>query len=884
MSKINKINMRQILNNVEIILKNNDIIYFCDDMNVIKEFLEMFSKGAESLKDLKQFLIDNEEHIDKEKLILLTVKNYKDHLKQLDEQIEKLSNQFSRDSSKETLAELVKLQHQSKRRKVNLDKAIRLGQGVETVVSVYYYDEKEKLYKIEVIDSSEVIQGKKVSNTKALKRFDEIDSYFKEEKYDEQLGMEYVLQSLYLTDLYNIFVTEQFGVDVRTLILENEILKNGKKTKQELDHLRTFETYEEYAELLENIDFRDMLPEIKGVLREYAQYIDFDKLLLISAYRFNDGLEKEDIAKEDSIGAKDILRGILNNIKDKNAQIPCELQIKKDNEYVQEQIIYSTKDIKKCISQFTSSEYLTSKEIQEYRERINNGEINLSNIPNRYIDKLFSVEELEDISTLSVENLICVFQIHRWNESKLIDLYQDGQIPIDYIKHIKHIIDLSASINFKTLNTYYTQTKQKPEDEDIKIKYEKYLKIYKEIIINEKDEEEIEQNSKVTIEKIVENFDREEFEAAIKNYYKEGIITVDSILEWSDKKLITDMFYEGLITLENMHQLVEENKIPVEYLNDIYGNLINNSDMEYNERLKLLKNGYAKEQDILDLYKRNLLFEKDLRQLAEDGIIREKEMQKLIESRTMEELERNSSIRLTGLNSLTKKNSDVYSYGSYITGTENNMQSTGKLIIDPNERERFIKLLKAYKADTDLMPDSPFYNYEFYVIPDETKKIGLNSVVIAERYYEDKDTESRFATNNATYFFKYKDLMVLSNLRKSEMTKERQNIVFTANHVIANEKRQGRWATDVIASLVKTMLSCDLKEYTKENQKIIILQKLKDVYEPKEIMEILNLAEKIDRGEYICEIEEEAKNISKRKNRSSNKRKNPRAWHEDEGR
>jgi len=142
------------------------------------------------------------------------------------------------------------------------------------------------------------------------------------------------------------------------------------------------------------------------------------------------------------------------------------------------------------------------------------------------------------------------------------------------------------------------------------------------------------------------------------------------------------------------------------------------------------------------------------------------------------------------------------------------------------------------------------------VIPDESGTIGLNSVVIAERYYEDKDTELRFATNNATYFFKYKDLMVLGNLRKSEMTKERENIVFTANHVIANEKREGRWATSVIACVAKTMLSSDLREYSKANQRRIIQQKLSEIYTTQELITILSMASDIDLGEYICEIEE----------------------------
>lgn len=313
-----------------------------------------------------------------------------------------------------------------------------------------------------------------------------------------------------------------------------------------------------------------------------------------------------------------------------------------------------------------------------------------------------------------------------------------------------------------------------------------------------------------------------------------------------------------------MKQLVKEQKLQFNYLSTIYTNLAKNHEMEYNERLKLIRAGFIKEEDIFDLYKRNLIFEEDLKNLAEDRIVRKREMQRIVNSRTMEELERNSSIRLTGLNTLSKKNNDIYSYGGCVGVGEGKTKSTGKFIIDPNAREKFIRLLKAYRANTDLNEESPFYNYEFYVIPDESGTIGLNSVVIAERYYEDKDTESKFATANATYFFKYKDLMVLSNLRKSEMTKERENIVFTANHVIANEKREGHWAKSVISCIVKTMLSSDLKEYNKRNQRIIIMKKLEDIYGMQELNDILEMATDIDFGEYIGEVEAPVERVSKK--------------------
>lgn len=49
-------------------------------------------------------------------------------------------------------------------------------------------------------------------------------------------------------------------------------------------------------------------------------------------------------------------------------------------------------------------------------------------------------------------------------------------------------------------------------------------------------------------------------------------------------------------------------------------------------------------------------------------------------------------------------------------------------------------MLKAGKPNkVEISETSPFYNYEFYIIPDESGKVNLNSVIIAERIYEEKE-------------------------------------------------------------------------------------------------------------------------------------------------
>lgn len=908
MSRVSKMSLNDILESIDLIMRENDIVYFCDNMDVVREFIQKYGGKPNKVREVKEFFIKNEKYIDKEKLVLLVVKNYKDNLVMIEQRKEELTKQFSIGKSSEVFSELSELQLQQHAQNDRLQTAMRIGKGMETFLTFYYYDEKEKKYKIEVADSRELIDGKKINGSKNLRRFDEIDLSFKNGNKEEALGMEFIIQSMLLTDLYRVFPSEHFGNDIRTMILENEVLKKGSKTREQLQELKTLENYEEYTTLLDNVCFEGMLPDIKETLREYAQYIDLDKLLLISAYRFNEGLENGYISPKMTLSAKEILKGILQNIKNPNGQISCELQRKRDNSYEMELIEYSTKDIKRCLTQFTKTGYVTTEEIEENRRKVHSQEINLSQVDSEYIDIIFSLEELEKLSTLSEENLLYVSQRNEWDTKKIlnaiknmgicrietltvfleaekisssdvVELYESDIISVEDVKSLRDIVDLSVSINFDKLNEYYKELKNNREDEKLLNKFNKYLNLYKKVLLSDKSAEELQESSNIAIEEIVEEFEGEEYNEAIKKYYKAGIITLYSIADWSNENLITILLDEGLISLEDIEDLVRKQKLPFDYISNVHANLIKNDTMEYDERLRLIRKGFVKEDDIISLYIENLIFENDLRELAKEGFVREDEIQKVIDSRTMEELEKNSSIRLTGLNSLTKRNNEIYSTGSYTSEISDRRDKGSKLIIDPNERADFIHLLKAYRAETDLEEDSPFYNYEFYVIPDESGSIGLNSVVIAERYYEDKDTESRFATNNATYFFKYKDLMVLSNLRKSEMTKERKNIVFTANHVIANDKRDGYWARSVIEAVAKTMLSSDLKEYSKENQRKIVLHKLKEVYNPQELISILNMASEIDSGEYICEIEEPLSRTQRKKKVSENKQ----PTHNDDG-
>lgn len=879
MNRVSKMTLAEVLEQTDLIIRKNDIVYFCNDFEVINEFMQRFHHKSKKREEAREFLIEHSDSIDKEKLILLIAKNYQDNLEMMKKKINELRLLTRKEQAEDHIQELAKLCRNYEIQKRSLEQVLKMGKGMEQYVTFYYYDEKEGRNIVEVVDSREIIDGKRVSKAKNLRKFDEIDLYFKNGDHEKSLGMEYILQGILLTDLYRVFPNESFGNNIRTMILENGIIRRKIKTVAEIQALKSLETYEEYTQLIDSINFEGLLTDVKGTLREYCTYLDIDKLLLIAAYRFHEGLENNYIVSEIHLKAKDILKGILNNLPP-NFKLHCELQDKKDNSYEMRQVDYSTQDIQKCINQFTKTRYITSQEIEKYRNQIQSQEINLSQIETGCVDVIFSDQELEGLSLISEENLIYVLEKLDWQNQKVLEkiqqrgicssdllqillstgrleinqiikLYEQGIVTLESLVSMKEKLVYSKETVFRKLDEYYRKNQQEPDNEEIKNSYNRYVNLYQEIFAKGTPEE-VEENSNQLMEKIIDGYEGEDYLQAIEEYYKNGLLTLNTIAEWNDNDIITTLYQDQLINLEDIEALVRAQKISSEYLSNIYNSLIYRDDIDYNERLRYVQSGFVKKEEMMDLYHRNLLFETDLQALASKGLISSQEVQRVIDNRTKQDLERNASIRLTGLNILTKRNNEIYSNGDYESSGA--IKTKPKCIIDPNVREQFIYMLGARRADTDLEKDSPFYHYEFYVIPDESGEIGINSVIIAERYYEDKLNEKRFATKNATYFFKYKDLMVLGNLKKSEMTKEREGIVFTANHTIANEKRDGYWASSVMNSLVKTMLSSDLQEYSKQNQRMIIRQKLKTVYPEDELGNILKMAIEIDSGEHICEI------------------------------
>ncbi len=462
------------------------------------------------------------------------------------------------------------------------------------------------------------------------------------------------------------------------------------------------------------------------------------------------------------------------------------------------------------------------------------------------------VAELIKRGKCETEILSKLISMKKLDVGHLITLYDNNIISVEQMKKLNLVLLENISIQ-RLIDLYKRNIKESSTDKE-KQDYARYLDLCKLAMNNkENDDSEKAEFSNACMEKFIENFDedkKDEYLKGIEEFYKAGLINLETIIEWNSDRILITLFENKIIELSDVIEIIHKVSISFDTINIIVTEMVKAEDITYDERLKYIKTGFVLQEDIFELYNNNLIFENDMEQLAKMAIINSEDFQELLRDKTREQAEEQSAIVLKGLNCLTKRNNIIHYNRGYQMGDQQN----SKYIIDPYEREIFIELFGAIKVETDVEKDNPFYNYDFYVIPNEKGEIDLDSIVIAERYYEDKQTEKKFAQNNATYIFKYKDLMVLSRQTKSEMTKARKNIVFTANHTLATEKKDGRWALSTLQGIIKAIMSSNLDEYSKENQMRIIKAKMKWVYSEDEIERILNKASEIDSGKHTCEI------------------------------
>lgn len=853
MSKISNMSMVEIINKIDIMFDINDISKICYNPDVRERIRELIIAG----KDIYEVMIDNEEYIDKEKLLLVTWLQYKKEIGELKKKLEIDTPFLDKD----------KIEQEIRDNNNKLARIKKISRDMDVYLVTINTPNGELVENVEIISSKEEILGYDFSDQKKnnKKIFNYIDQNLKTE--DDDFGMKYALQTLEYEDFYKV-LPRNIAEAVEYKIKKNSQILGKEYIQEFFEEEKNGDVDSEKARNIEN-EYQDkiFLPESRLAIKDVLKYIDLKKLLMIEIYRLEERLNEAyengyEMSQEQLKAAENVTITLLE-------AIGKEIELEEYNNY-------SYKDVKEFLNRINIEDciYITVDEAKQLKDEILNG-LDLNNIEEEKMDKIcmlsYTEEEMEKIMETSDANFIFGTVMQDLSEKEILEklynresesddivmtLYLEGQLSIksilelyyDKILNIEFFegneiledIEINNELNIEKINTLYLEIKgQKEKNIQDCRKLDSMINLYR--FVNSKDKEKFEEIDKEIIEKA-------EDEEDIVFYYKNGFLTLETVVEWAGENTIEQLYDESIITFGKLEDLYKKGKISINLLQSKF----KMEDFNYSDLISYIDLGYISEDRIINLYMQGKIFDYDFENMFINGKVSPPNYIDATSKRTKETLEENAKIKFKPVlvnipdkkirvQTIEENDSDP----DYFEGKTNN-----KTLIDPSIRYEFLRLLGAKEAEAIIEDENnAFYNYEFFVIPDANGELQSNSVVVAERFFKDKEAQDIFATDNATYFFQYKDLMVNSNLTKKEMTEDRENIVFTANH------RAGSWAVSVLYRIAETLAGDNFKQYKKGDERAsMVIEQLHKIYTPEEIGRILELTRQIDdTGEYIYE-------------------------------
>ena len=347
-------------------------------------------------------------------------------------------------------------------------------------------------YDSKVIFSKELFQNRLISDKKKLDRWADIDN----EIGEEGDGSIYVIQSLLVSDLTALLPTEEVGMTIREVILNNSIIRNRNMTCQELENIRDTD-YESYTQLIDSTNPEEYLPIFREEILKNIRFIDIDKLLLMAGYRIESSMESGFVKGKDGQTLYHLVRYIKEKIENKKISFKEELQAQKTYDPIE--VEYSYEELEKFVKRFIKEEYISKEQIEEGRKKILNGETTLEDLELPFFNLLdINEDEIEQIMYNSNENFIFGIKVLELSESdiqtRLIEypkmislslinfLYNNDSISIDTIIYLYSNIlisseffkefskdkDIFSEINLQKINELYTEIKSSKGAEDEK--------------------------------------------------------------------------------------------------------------------------------------------------------------------------------------------------------------------------------------------------------------------------------------------------------------------------------------------------------------------------------------------------------------------------------
>lgn len=312
-------------------------------------------------------------------------------------------------------------------------------------------EEHLREHPIVLVDTDGVRFGSKVYDSRDYSSKEQAAKHMRDVKaglerirrIDEKVGITTFLMVQILSDMEGIYCkVPELGDAMRNNIIINTYKSDEGMTKERLvDIMKGLERNDK--------SFWEFIPHFQEELTKNAEYIDWDKFLLVSAQRAKHTLEKtkhEDFPERNQEILISIMRIALEEIDNPRAQISGRIEY--IGEPIQE-VKYSVKELKKDLEErIIDGKYYGKAELDKLRLELLSGKIKISDIYSRKILKLINLDKNQKKECMNQSN------------ENAIDLYRNGFITEEELKN--HLSEIS--IDETTIRSILSLKKENGEN------------------------------------------------------------------------------------------------------------------------------------------------------------------------------------------------------------------------------------------------------------------------------------------------------------------------------------------------------------------------------------------------------------------------------------
>ena len=431
---------------------------------------------------------------------------------------------------------------------------------------------------------------------------------------DEALGLENVLQYITPPDLIEICEYPNLGnvLAVNLYELEKDGEESNKKeykSPKKKDRSRRSRASNEVKVDISKDEFDK--EKLKDIIIKYAEFIDLDKLLLMSnALYYN--MQDNNSANLSQEEAED-LQVFTEKVGELLASKKTVLESKRFSEEIKYALLsesvsslnrhfiggkfYSYEELNDLIVEVIDGNYpISTVTKREFRNtlQLTVEEISIltRNDPNALMylleNDMLEKDEVEDLVALkrgfSNEEILCLLTKEMITKESIEQLYAVGKITLENIEYIKMNSeeDLSDLVNDDRLVELYLNAETESE-------FDKYRGLYYTLVVAETAEEAAERLSADGDEEKLKELERKQLERrkeignrildkslellndeAIYDLYHMGLLPIDTVIDFMGAEAATKMFVSGELKPIDARRLYEETILTESVLDEIF--------------------------------------------------------------------------------------------------------------------------------------------------------------------------------------------------------------------------------------------------------------------------------------------------------------------------